>query len=34
LILVVLALASAGRTLGLGKVWEKLPVVRDHAILR
>lgn len=34
LILAVLALTGAGRTLGFGKVWEKLPAVKDHAILR
>ncbi|MGA8986955.1 hypothetical protein [Aeromicrobium sp.] len=34
LILVVLALTSAGRTLGLGAMWEKLPIVKEHAFLR
>jgi thiosulfate dehydrogenase [quinone] large subunit len=34
LVLVVLAMAAAGRTLGLGAVWEKLPIVREHTILR
>jgi len=30
LVLFVLVAVSAGRTWGLGPVWEKLPVVRDH----
>lgn len=34
LILIVLALSSAGRTLGLGSHWEKLPIVRERAYLR
>lgn len=34
LVLVVLALTGAGRTLGLGAVWEKLPIVREHTSLR
>ena len=34
LVLVVLALTSAGRFLGLGAKWEKLPVVQEHKNLR
>ena len=34
MVLAVLAMASAGRTLGLGRIWEKLPVVKDNAVLR
>ncbi len=29
-VLIALALAAAGDTLGVGKLWAKLPVVRDH----
>jgi len=34
LVLVLLALVGAGRTFGLGAVWERLPIVRDHAFLK
>jgi thiosulfate dehydrogenase (quinone) large subunit len=34
LILAVLALTAADQTLGLGRVWDKLAVVKDHAFLR
>jgi thiosulfate dehydrogenase [quinone] large subunit len=34
LVLVMLALAGAGKTFGLGKQWEQLPVVRNHGILK
>lgn len=34
LALIALALAGAGRTLGLGKVWEQLPFVERHSILK
>jgi thiosulfate dehydrogenase [quinone] large subunit len=34
LVLVLLALAGAGKTFGLGKVWERIPVVRDHGVLQ
>ena len=34
MVLVLLALAGAGRTLGLGGWWEKLPAVRDHGWLK
>ncbi|KAA1395544.1 DoxX family membrane protein [Aeromicrobium ginsengisoli] len=34
MVLGVLALAGAGRTLGFGKIWEKLPIVKKHAVLR
>jgi thiosulfate dehydrogenase [quinone] large subunit len=34
LLLVVLALTGAGRTLGLGTLWEKLPFVQERAYLR
>jgi thiosulfate dehydrogenase [quinone] large subunit len=34
LVLVILALTAAGRTLGFGAVWEELPVVKRHAFLR
>lgn len=33
-LLVALAAASAGDTLGLGRLWARLPVVRDHGWLR
>ncbi|MER5927304.1 hypothetical protein [Streptomyces mirabilis] len=33
-VLIALALAAAGDTLGVGKLWAKLPVVRDHGWLR
>jgi len=31
LVLFVLVAVSAGKTWGLGNIWEKLPVVKDHA---
>ncbi len=34
LVLVALALAHAGRTLGLGRLWEQLPVVQSVPLLR
>ena len=34
MILVVLAALGAGRTLGLGTLWEQLPVVRDNDWLK
>ena len=34
LVLVSLALANAGRTLGLGQTWERLPLVQQHSLLR
>jgi thiosulfate dehydrogenase (quinone) large subunit len=34
LVLVGLALIGAGRVLGLGKAWEKLPIVQRHPILK
>jgi len=34
LTLVALLLAGAGKTLGLGRAWERLPVVRRNAFLR
>jgi thiosulfate dehydrogenase (quinone) large subunit len=34
MVLGVLAMAGAGRTFGFGKVWEKLPIVKDNAVLR
>ena len=34
LLLVVLALTAAGRTLGLGAAWEKLPFVKKYTSLR
>ena len=34
LAMVALALAGAGRTLGLGRYWERIPLVRDHGFLR
>ncbi|MDT0386148.1 DoxX family membrane protein [Streptomyces dubilierae] len=33
-VLIVLAVVSAGDALGLGRPWTRLPVVRDHAWLR
>ncbi|MEV6103489.1 hypothetical protein AB0M28_02090 [Streptomyces sp. NPDC051940] len=33
-VVIALAVASAGDTWGLGKAWAKLPFVRDHASLR
>ncbi|MEU3620005.1 hypothetical protein ABZ725_48155 [Streptomyces sp. NPDC006872] len=32
--LIVLAAAAAGDTLGAGRLWAKLPFVRDHSRLR
>ncbi len=34
LVLVLLALTSAGRTLGLGRMWEQLPLVSRFSILK
>ncbi|MEV7398383.1 hypothetical protein [Aeromicrobium sp. NPDC092404] len=34
LVLAVLALGNSGRTLGLGAMWEKLPVVQSNPVLR
>lgn len=34
LVLVVLALTDSGRVLGLGRTWERLPVVQRYRILR
>jgi thiosulfate dehydrogenase [quinone] large subunit len=34
MVLVVLALAGAGRTLGLGRLWERIPLVSKHPILK
>jgi thiosulfate dehydrogenase [quinone] large subunit len=34
LVLVVLALTAAGRTLGLGRVWERLPVIARFPFLK
>ena len=34
LVLVTLALTSAGRTLGFGRIWERLPVVQRHGFLK
>ena len=34
LTLVAITLAGAGHTLGLGRRWDRLPVVRSHAVLR
>ena len=34
LVLVVLALTSAGKTLGLGRLWEKIPLVAKHEALK
>ncbi|MFJ5309741.1 hypothetical protein [Streptomyces sp. NPDC088350] len=33
-VIIALAVAGAGATWGLGKVWAKLPIVRDHNWLR
>jgi thiosulfate dehydrogenase [quinone] large subunit len=33
-VLAVLALAGAGHTLGLGKTWTNLPIVRDNGWLK
>lgn len=33
MVLVLLALTAAGRTLGLGRVWERIPVVAKHGWL-
>jgi thiosulfate dehydrogenase [quinone] large subunit len=30
IVMIALAVAAAGRTWGLGKVWQNLPIVRDH----
>jgi len=34
LTLVAITLAGAGNTLGLGRTWDRLPVIRDHAVLK
>jgi thiosulfate dehydrogenase [quinone] large subunit len=34
LTLILLALAGAGRTWGLGRVWERLSIVRRYPVLR
>lgn len=34
LVLVVLALTSAGKTLGLGRMWERIPLVSKHESLK
>jgi thiosulfate dehydrogenase (quinone) large subunit len=34
LVLGLLALTGAGRTFGLGKAWERIPIVRDHGFLK
>ncbi len=34
LVLVVLALTAAGRTLGLGRIWERIPLVGKHEVLK
>ena len=34
LVLVVLALTSAGRTLGFGRFWERLPIVQRYGVLK
>jgi thiosulfate dehydrogenase (quinone) large subunit len=34
MVLVVLALTGAGKTLGLGRVWERIPLVSKHEILK
>ena len=34
LVLIALALASAGKTLGFGRVWERIPVVARYGILK
>ncbi|MEU2602681.1 hypothetical protein ABZ669_37380, partial [Streptomyces hirsutus] len=33
-VLIVLAVVSAGDALGLGRLWARLPIVRDHGWLR
>ena len=34
LVLVLLATAGAGHTLGLGRWWERLAIVRRHPVLK
>jgi thiosulfate dehydrogenase [quinone] large subunit len=34
IVMIALAIASAGTTWGLGRAWARLPIVRDHAWLR
>ena len=34
LVLVVLALTGSGKTLGLGRLWERIPLVSKHEILK
>jgi thiosulfate dehydrogenase [quinone] large subunit len=34
LVLVVLALTAAGKTLGLGRVWERIPLIAKHESLK
>jgi thiosulfate dehydrogenase [quinone] large subunit len=33
LVLIALALANAGHVLGLGRIWEQLPMIKDNKIL-
>lgn len=33
-LLVALALAVAGKTLGLAKVWERIPLVKRYGVLK
>jgi len=34
LVLVALAIYGAGRTWGLGRTWENLPIIQRHPILK
>jgi thiosulfate dehydrogenase [quinone] large subunit len=34
LTLVAITLAGAGHTLGLGRLWERLPLIRSNAFLK
>ena len=34
MVLVLLALTSAGRTLGFGRIWERLPFVQRYGFLK
>jgi thiosulfate dehydrogenase [quinone] large subunit len=34
MVLVLLAITAAGRTLGLGRMWERIPFVARHGVLK
>jgi thiosulfate dehydrogenase [quinone] large subunit len=34
MVLFILALTAAGRTLGFGRIWERLPIVQRYGFLK